>query len=175
MDASKESGYKEESKGLAAAAPWGSLGGVAGLLLQIPAGGIIGALVGSAAFELITGRSVPITRYRTVVQVVSGTVIGLGVSSSFLGELGQIAVAGAVIISVQLVFWFVAAWLLVRFTEYRTPTSALALSPGGISGIIPAAEETKGADAVVVTFMHLVRLSTIVVAVPIVASVFFSD
>ncbi len=173
-DSSGKDGYKEELKGLAVAAPWGILGGAIGIALQIPAGGIIGALAGSAAFELLTGRSVPIARFQVVVQVVSGVVIGLGVSSDFLSELGQLAVAGAVIISVQMVFWLAIAWLLIKFSGYDGLTSALATSPGGLSGVIPAAEETR-ADSVVVTFMQLVRLSTIVVVVPVVASLFFSD
>lgn len=170
-DSSETSGYKKELKGLAMAAPWGILGGVVGLALQVPAGGIIGALIGSAAFELTTGRSVPIPRFRVVVQVLSGAFIGLGVSSDIFEEAGQLAVGGAVIIAIQLVFWLAAAWLLVRLSGYGTPTAALATSPGGLSGVIPAAEEAK-ADAVAVTFMHLVRLSTIVVVVPIIVALF---
>ena len=138
----------------------------------MPAGGIVGALIGSAAFELITGRSVPLARFRIGVQVLGGVVIGLGVSSSLLGELGRLALAGAVIIPVQMLFWLAASRLLVRLSGYGLSTSALASTPGGISGVIPAAEETD-ADAVIVTFMHLVRLSTVVVVVPILVTVFF--
>lgn len=170
-DAGETPGYKEELKGLAVAAPWGILGGAVGLALQVPAGGIIGALIGSAVFELATGRSVPIPRFRVVVQVLSGTFIGLDVSSDIFGEAGQLVVGGAVIISIQLLFWLAAAWLLVGLSGYDTPTAALATSPGGLSGVIPAAEEAK-ADAVAVTFMHLVRLSTIVVVVPIIVALF---
>ncbi|MEJ7816359.1 MAG: AbrB family transcriptional regulator, partial [Rubrobacter sp.] len=71
-----------------------------------------------------------------------------------------------------MLFWLMASWLLVRFSGYDLSTSALASTPGGISGVIPAAEETD-ADAVIVTFMHLVRLSTVVVVVPILVTVFF--
>ncbi len=165
-------GYLEELKDLGSAAPWAVLGGVLGLISGVPAGGIVGALVGSAAFELITGRSVPLARFRIGVQVLGGVVIGLDVSSSLLGELGRLALAGAIIIPVQLLFWLAASWLLVRLSGYGLSTSALASTPGGISGVIPAAEET-GADAVIVTFMHLVRLSTVVIVVPVIATLFF--
>ncbi len=165
-------GYVEELTELGVAAPWAVLGGVVGIVSGVPAGGIVGALVASAAFELVTGRSVPLARFRIGVQVLGGVVIGLGVSSSLLGELGRLALAGAVIIPVQMLFWLMASWLLVRFSGYDLSTSALASTPGGISGVIPAAEETD-ADAVIVTFMHLVRLSTVVVVVPILVTVFF--
>ncbi len=138
----------------------------------MPAGGIVGALIGSATFELITGRSVPLARFRVGVQVLGGVVIGLDVSSSLLGELGRLTLAGAVIIPVQMLFWLAASWLLVRLSGYGLSTAALASTPGGISGVIPVAEEAD-ADAVVVTFMHLVRLSTVVVVVPILVTVFF--
>lgn len=172
QDDAGEGGYKEELKDLGVAAPWAVLGGVVGIVSGVPAGGIVGALVGSAAFELVTGRSVPLARFRIGVQVLGGVVIGLGVSSSLLGELGRLALAGAVIIPVQMLFWLVASWLLVRLSGYGLSTAALASTPGGISGVIPAAEETD-ADAVIVTFMHLVRLSTVVVVVPIIVTVFF--
>lgn len=166
-----KTGYVEELKDLGVAAPWVVLGGVVGIVSGVPAGGIIGALVGAAAFELMTGRAVPLTRFRIGVQVLGGLVIGLDVSSSLLGELDRLALAGAVIISVQMLFWLVASWLLVRLSGYGLSTSALASTPGGISGVIPTAEETD-ADAVIITFMHLVRLSTVVV-VPILVTVFF--
>ncbi len=143
-----------------------------GLLSGVPAGGIVAALIGAAAFELITGRSVPLARFRIGVQVLGGVVIGLDVSSSLLGELGRLALAGAVIISIQLLFWLAASWLLVRLSGYGLSTSALASTPGGISGVIPVAEETD-ADAVIVTFMHLVRLSTVIVVVPVMVTLFF--
>lgn len=162
----------EELQDLGVAAPWAVLGGVIGLVSGVPAGGIVGALIGSAAFELVTGRSVPLARFRIGVQVLGGVVIGLGVSSSLLGELGRLALAGAVIIPVQMLFWLVASWLLVRLSGYGLSTFALVSTPGGISGVIPAAEETD-ADAVIVTFMHLVRLSTVVVVVPILVTVCF--
>lgn len=166
-----EAGHKKELKDLGVAAPWAVLGGVIGLVSGIPAGGIVGALVGSAAFELITGRSVPLARFRIGVQALGGVVIGLDVSSSLLGELGRLAAAGAIIIPVQMLFWLVASWLLVKLSGYGLSTSALASTPGGISGVIPVAEETD-ADAVVVTFMHLVRLSTVVVVVPVLVTLF---
>ena len=171
-DALGEAGYKKELKDLGVAAPWAVLGGVLGLASGVPAGGILGALIGSAAFELVTGRSVPLARFRVGVQVLGGAVIGLGVSSSLLGELGRLAAAGAVIIPSQMLFWLGTAWLLVKLSGYGLSTSALASTPGGLSGVIPAAEETD-ADAVVVTFMHLVRLSAIVVFVPIIVTAFF--
>lgn len=164
-------GYKTELKRLGVAAPWGVLGGVLGLVSQAPAGGIIGALVGSAAFRLLTGRPVPVGKFRIGVQFLSGVVIGLDVSSSLFGELAQLAAATALILAIQMLSWLVTGWAMVKFGGYDPSTSALATTPGGMSGIIPVAEET-GADTVVVTFIHLTRVSTIVVVVPLLVVLF---
>jgi uncharacterized protein len=162
-------GYKEDLKQFGTAAPWGVSGGVLGLLTPVPAGGIIGALIGTAAYELLTSRPVPVEKFRLGVQVLAGGVIGLEVTSALFGEL---AGAGALIVFAQMLLWLATSWLLVRLFGYDPSTSALASSPGGISGVVPAADDV-GANAVVVTFIHLVRLSTIVLVVPILVALFF--
>lgn len=163
---------KEGLKRFAAAAPWGILGGVIGLISPVPAGGIIGALVGCAAYRMSTGSFVPIQKFRIGVQVLAGGAIGLEISSDFFGKLLSLAGAGALLIFTQMVLWILMSWLLVRFFHYDLSTSALASSPGGLSGVIPAAAEA-GADEVVVTFVHLVRLSAIVAVVPVIVALIF--
>jgi hypothetical protein len=62
-----------------------------GIATSLPAGGIIGALVCSAAFRLLTDRPVPVGKFQLGVQAISGVVIGLGVSGNFLGQILQVA------------------------------------------------------------------------------------
>jgi uncharacterized membrane protein AbrB (regulator of aidB expression) len=126
-----QTGIAEDLNSLGIAAPWGIVGGVAGLISTVPAAGIIGALVGTTAFQLIADRSVPTTKYQYGVQMLSGGVIGLEISGRFFSELFMLAVAGALIICVQMVLWFAASWLLARLFSYDVPTAALASSPGG--------------------------------------------
>ncbi len=150
----------------------GDFGGLAGILSQAPAGGIIGALVGSAAFGLLTGRPVPVRAFQLAVQVLAGAVIGLQVSGEFFGQLARLAGAGTLIVSVQMLLWPLMSWMLVRLFGYDLATATLASTPGGLSGVVATASEAE-ADEVVVTFVHLVRLSTIVVVVPVLVALFF--
>jgi uncharacterized protein len=168
----ESTGYAEDLKRLGVAIPWGVLGGLAGILSQAPAGGIIGALVGSAAFRLLTGRPVSVRAFQFVVQVLAGAVIGLQVSGEFFGQLARLAGAGALIVSVQMLLWPLMSWMLVRLFGYDLATATLASTPGGLSGVVATASEAE-ADEVVVTFVHLVRLSTIVVVVPVLVALFF--
>lgn len=166
--------HKEDLTRLMIAAPWGVMGGLIGIATSLPAGGIIGALVCSAAFRLLTERPVPVGKFQVGVQALSGVVIGLGVSGDFFGELVRLAGTAALIISTQMVLWLVMSWLLVRFFRYDLPTATLAPSPGAISAVISTADETR-ADTVVVTFIHLVRLNAVIVVVPILVTLFFSS
>ena len=95
-------GRTEDLKKFGAAVPWGILGGLLGIVSPVPAGGIIGALLGSAAFRLWTGREVPIRGFQIGVQALAGGIIGLGVSGEFFGNLLQLAGAGALILSAQM-------------------------------------------------------------------------
>ena len=165
--------HKEDLKNLAVAAPWGIVGGLVGTATSLPAGGIIGALACSAAFRLLTERPVPVGTFQVGVQAISGVVIGLGVSGDFLAQILRLAGASALIISTQMVLWFTTSWLLVRFFRYDLPTATLAPSPGAMSAVISTADEA-GADTVVVTFIHLVRLNAVIVVVPVLVSLFFS-
>jgi uncharacterized protein len=165
--------HKGDLKNLTIAAPWGLVGGLIVIATSLPAGGIIGALVCSAAFRLLAERPVPVGKFQVGVQAVSGVVIGLGISGDFLDQILQVAGAGALIISTQMVLWFAMSWLLVRFFKYDLPTATLAPSPGAISAVISTAEEA-GADPVIVTFIHLVRLNAVIIVVPVLVSLLVS-
>jgi uncharacterized protein len=165
--------HKGDLKNLAVAAPWGIVGGLAGIATSLPAGGIIGALVCSAAFRLLMERPVPVGKFQVGVQAISGVVIGLGVSEDFVSQILRLAGAGTLIIATQMVLWFAMSWLLVRFFNYDLPTATLAPSPGAISAVISTADEA-GAETVIVTFIHLVRLNAVIVVVPLLVSLFFS-
>ena len=174
QDGSSEegTGYWEGLRRFGMAVPWGVAGGIVGIVSGAPAGGIVGALAGSAGYRLLTGRSVPVKGFQLGVQALAGGIIGLGVSGEFLGQLFRLAGAGVLILAVQMLLWFVTGWLLLRLFGFDLPTAALASSPGGMSEIVSTANQ-GGADVVVVTFVHLVRLSSIVVVVPLLVALFF--
>lgn len=107
--------------------------------------------------------------------MLSGGVIGVEISGRFFSEVFMLAVVGGLIICVQMVLWFMASWLLTtRLFRYGVPTAALASSPGGISGVVPAANQA-GADVAVVSFAQLIRLGTIVAVVPVFVALFFAQ
>lgn len=160
-----------ELRGLARITACGVVGGVAGILLGVPAGGVIGALAGAAAYRLLSERSVPVHQYGLGVQLLGGIVIGLGLSAEFFEQLLNLAGAGFILISAQLLLWVAASWGLARLFGYDSLTALFAAAPGGMSEVISTAGQS-GADTVVVAFTHLVRLSAIIIFVPVLISLF---
>lgn len=142
----------------------GSAAGILGLLTPVPAGGVIGALLGSAAFRLLRPGP-PARGLRTGVQVLAGAVIGLKLSDEFFGQLADLVVASSMIVGMQTLVWLASYRLLSGFFGYESATAVFASAPGGMSELISGADQA-GASTSVVAFTHLVRLSATICIVP---------
>lgn len=146
----------------------GGAAGVVGLLTPVPAGGVIGALFGSAVFRLLKPGP-PARGLRVGVQALAGAVIGLRLSDEFFGQLADLVVASGMIVGMQVLFWLASYRLLVKLFDYESVTAVFASAPGGMSELISGADQA-GASASVVAFTHLVRLSTTICVVPFLAA-----
>jgi membrane AbrB-like protein len=143
----------------------GALGGIVGLASSIPTGALVGALVGSAAVVLWRDLPVPISGLRVAVQALGGAAIGLRVEANFVSGLSSWLAAGAAVVGTQMLLWTLAYFVLRRVFAYGAATALLASAPGGMSDIVSSAPEA-GADLTLVAFGHLVRLTTVIVALP---------
>lgn len=143
--------------------------GAAGLLTGFPAGGVIGAMVGSAAFRVYAAGYVPMGRYQTMVQAAAGLVIGFQVNEEFFRSLAEVGGAAAIITGIHLLVWIAGFYLLWKLTTHDIVTSVLAAAPGGLSGLSAAADPV-GADTVTVAITHLTRVTSIVILAPLLAS-----
>ena len=160
---------------LGAIAAAGLVGGVIGLAATpLPAAGVIGALITSGAVRLSLTGPVPERGFFLLVQVLSGGIIGLGLSARFFETLVQLAGATAVINTIQMLVWLVAGYLLVRVFGFDPRTSSFASAPGGMGTLLSITGETD-ADLVKVAFIHLLRLSATILVVPLLVAAFFAD
>jgi uncharacterized membrane protein AbrB (regulator of aidB expression) len=158
---------------LGAIAAAGLAGGIVGLTLTpLPAGGVVGALVGAGVVRAVTAGPVPEQWFSSLVQVLSGVIIGLGLSAQFFEALTQLAGAAVLVNLTQMVVWILAGYLLVWLFGFDSRTGTFASAPGGMGILLSIIGETD-ADLVTVAFTHLLRLSTTIVVVPVVAAAFF--
>lgn len=159
---------------LGAIAAAGLVGGVIGLATTpLPAAGVIGALIGAGVLRLSMTGPVPENGFFLLVQVLSGGIIGLGLSARFFETLVQLAGATAIVNTVQMLVWLVAGYLLVRVFGFDPRTASFASAPGGMGTLLSITGETD-ADLVKVAFIHLLRLSATILVVPLLVAAFFA-
>jgi membrane AbrB-like protein len=158
-------GEEGVSRRLGVALVFGAIGGAMGLLTGIPGGGIVGALAGSAATRLLSPGRVRTRWFQLGVQMVAGVLIGFGISEDFLHRLADLVWIAGLILFVQLLVWALMSFLLIRTTSRDEITILFSGAPGGFTELT-ASSGRLGADAVVVAFTHLIRLTTTVVLAP---------
>jgi len=154
---------------LLAAAVFGSLLGKA---LNWPAPSFLGPMALSAALHLSgISEAAPPAVLVNAAQVILGTVLGCrfrGVPLSTLRRAGLLSIGSTVLVlGVALGFSHLMLWL----TATRPEQAMLALAPGGLTemGLIALAIH---ADVAFVALHHVVRIIAIIVAAPLVFSLF---
>jgi hypothetical protein len=134
--------------------------------LGLPAGGIMGATLGVGAARVLGfSYTEPRDEIRLAAQLGLGSIIGLNFTADTLASLVQIALPVAILTSVVLVNGFALAAVLRRLTGWRLETCVVSTSAGGLTQMSMIAEDF-GADPVVVSLLHLVRLVAILAVTP---------
>ncbi len=147
----------------------GVAGGVLGLVLTpLPAGGVVGSLLGAGLARLCVTGAVPEGGFSLLVQAAGGGIIGLGLSAEFFATLLQLAGVAVIVNATQMLAWAAAAFLLVRIFRFDRTTATFAAAPGGMGTLLSVTGETD-ADLVAVAFTHLFRVIATVVVVPLLA------
>jgi uncharacterized protein len=146
-------------------------GGLAGALLltllQVPAGGIIGAVAGSALTSGVRGRMPPPRAVRTVGMILLGCAAGARLEPSTLGALLRLVVPILLAVAVLLLLDVVLAAVLTRRYGVDPVTALLACAPGGVSEMTMMAQDADARIEIVVA-IHVVRVATVVlVALPL--------
>jgi membrane AbrB-like protein len=136
--------------------------------LKFPAGPLIGAMIGVAVVGLSghqTQGSGGVLRFAALAII--GWELGAQVDRSTLNAIRQAALPIVVVVLGLLAASAVLAMVLHR-SGLDAPTSFLAASPGGLSQMVALSVEF-GANAVVVSVVHLIRILTVILSAPLIA------
>lgn len=148
-----------------------TVGGVLLTVLHVPAGGIIGAVLGSGLVSMSRSAPTDTAALRLGGLCFLGIASGLRLDAATLGVLGSIAVPVLISIGGLVAVQFGLAWVLTRL-GIDAATAVLSAAPGGLGEIGTLAGDVK-ADVGVVTAIHVVRIVIVVlVMLPILVSVF---
>jgi membrane AbrB-like protein len=133
--------------------------------LGVPAGALIGAMIGAAAVNFFGFEAAATPLWlRFAALAVIGWEIGRSITPDRLDAIrGALLPMVAVVIGL-LVSGAAIAFVLTRF-GIDAPTAFLAASPGGVSQM-GAISADVGADAALVVTVHLMRVITVVMTAP---------
>jgi len=136
--------------------------------LQVPAGGVVGALVAVGAVQLAGVELSPLpTPIRNAAQVLAGIFIGLTFSAQTLVELR----AAFLVIVMTTAATMSSSLLLARFIQRGlrrdAQTALLACAPGGLVQMGIIADEL-GAQTFVVSLFQFTRIVCVIVLTPLV-------
>lgn len=140
----------------------GLAGGLIGIRLRLPLGGLIGSIAGAGAFQLVVGgapSSSPV--FRLAAQLLVGTIVGASVSRAVLATLRRLLLPALLFCMVMPLVGLATGWLLVsRLGHVDILTGFLSAAPAGAMEMSTAALAFD-ADAEVVLTAHVLRVVTI--------------
>ena len=138
--------------------------------LGVPAGSLLGAVVGVALLNVV-GDLGPATELpesgRFLAYAALGWLVGQGVTRGTLATLRVALLPMVAIIGVLLLVGLALGWVLARAGVMDPATAYLATSPGALSQMTAVAQSV-GADAALVTSVHTARVVVLLVAAPLI-------
>lgn len=136
------------------------LAAVLGILLQrlrVPGGMLVGAILGAAGLNIITGNAFIYLETRVLAQALTGAYVGCMVTREDVARLPELIRPYLTILASLLALNLAMGAFIYWVTEFDLLTCLLAAAPGGITDISLIAMD-MGADASVVAVMQFVRM-----------------
>ena len=143
------------------------LGGWLGVQLKIPAGDMLGSMMGTALVGLSTGKEIPFPGWvRSWAQIGIGMSIAQRLGPESLTQLRPLLLPLIAPTFLIVISSLLLAVVLQRLTRWDMLTCLLSTSAGGLSQMIVIAEETE-ADSLTVGVLHTARFLSVISLMPI--------
>lgn len=149
----------------AAALICGAAGGYLAWRVKLPAGVMIGAMVGAALFGLITGKGAMPAEVKVLTQAVSGIFIGMRIKKSDLPILKRVLLPAVASAAAMVGLCIGMGAIIGIISGLDRTTAMLGCAPGGIMDMSLIAMDLH-ADAPVISVLHMVRLAAVVGVFP---------
>ncbi|SDO58191.1 AbrB family transcriptional regulator [Desulforhopalus singaporensis] len=150
----------------------GIIGGVGAQKFHVPGGAVVGSMLGSGLVALMQSEGVGLTpEIATIVQIILGISLGMTFDRSFLTFIPHVFPLAVVSTLILMTVAVLMAVLASRLGLVDFGTALFGFSPGGMSGMAILAK-TEGHNTPIVAFLHLVRIFTLFVTVPLLVRLF---
>ena len=151
----------------------GIVGGLVADVLGMPAGVVVGSLLGGGVYRLAAGDAGPWRdRYGHVGRLLLGTVIGAAFGPDVLTPLKTALLSMLGVIACLVGGGMALGWGMAQVTSLDLATALLSSVPGGAS-TMPAVAHDLGGDMRLVAALHLMRQLAVLAVLPTVLSYVF--
>lgn len=145
----------------------GAAGAALAGLLKLPMWPITGAILGSAAGNLLLAAGATMPFWLTfTAQVLIGTAVGASVQTGFAKQLGRLVTPTVVVVLSVIVVAISGSVVLDALDILELREAVLGMLPGGVGEMV-AASASIGGDSALVAGIHLVRLLLIIWTLPL--------
>ncbi len=160
---------REEASRAAETAAIGGAGALLFVLLRVPAGAILGALLFTAAASLAGRRLGWPTAVRNLLYFATGLGAGASVTPAAVQAALIWPLSILALIVATVVMWGLGAWVFRRMAGVDGRTAVFATAPGALSAVMVLAEE-QDTDVISVAVAQTLRISTLVAMAPLALS-----
>ncbi len=162
---SKETSDKQKKLGFLYTLLVAFAGGLIFHFLGVTAGAMLGSMLATATFHILTGRAYFPKTMRQYTQIGSGAFLGMRIDmASILGLTGLIVPAFIMIIGV-LLFALITSFIMHKLTKLDFSVCLMASTPGGLQEMSLLSDEL-GADTPKIAVMQTSRLMFVIALFP---------
>ena len=152
----------------------GLIGGLIAFILHIPAGFLIGAMVAVSISMLVCpGLGKAPWIYEEIGRTLLGTFIGATFNRDVIAQLGSLLPQATLAILGLVITGLALGWVMSKLTNLDVATALFSFTPGGLPEMTALAQEV-GADSGIVATLQFLRMSGVVILVPLLLRLLFS-
>jgi hypothetical protein len=142
-------------------------GGLVGRTIGLPAGDLLGSMAAVGVFNVVRGELPQVhPTLRSLARVGVGLSIAQEVTRETLTLLTEMFLPVLILAVVMILSGLLLSWILYKITDWNYITCLLVSSPGGLTQMSLIADEV-GADPLMVSVLHTVRLISVLAVLPL--------
>ncbi len=128
--------------------------------LKVPAGAMVGALIGAGALQIFTGCAVMPASVKILTKTVAGLFVGMSMTAEMVSRMKKLFKPVVTLVCLIFSLCLGAGVLLWHVTELDAVTALFCVAPGGLTDMTLMTMD-MGGDAAVVAVLQILRLMSV--------------
>lgn len=151
----------------------GFIGASLGALSQLPMGILLGSFISVALLQIMGFNAANYSKKtKQMIQMVIGGFIGLSIKPEMLQYISALIIPSIFAVLVHLLFALLLSLIYAKLFKISRFSAFVGVIPAGMSEVVLVLDDLK-VDSQIIIFMHLFRISMLVILLPIIIKFFF--